>query len=185
MAASSSADVEEADLPVVFRALDRGDLEEVKALHRILFPVQYSDSFYERLFSEGHFCLVGVVGDRVVAVASARCVGHDGRPSNEAYIMTLGVDERYRRRHLGMRTMDEILALIRERTACEAAVLHVKILNEAAVHFYHRYGFFTDESNDFCRNHYFIDGKHYDARRYELPLQTKLSMLLKSYCRLL
>lgn len=40
--------------------------------------------------------------------------------------------------------MDAILELLRERTNCEFAVLHVKLLNEAAINFYKKYGFQTD-----------------------------------------
>ena len=37
--------------------------------------------------------------------------------------------------------MDAILELLRERTTSKTAVLHVKLLNDAAVNFYNRYGF--------------------------------------------
>jgi hypothetical protein len=76
---------------VVFRDLDEADLPSVKELHRALFPVQYSDSFYTRLFAEGYFCLVGEVEGEVIAVASARAVDQNGQEARDAYIMTLGV----------------------------------------------------------------------------------------------
>eukprot|EP00326_Haptolina_ericina_P002922 CAMPEP_0181223656 /NCGR_PEP_ID=MMETSP1096-20121128/30669_1 /TAXON_ID=156174 ORGANISM="Chrysochromulina ericina, Strain CCMP281" /NCGR_SAMPLE_ID=MMETSP1096 /ASSEMBLY_ACC=CAM_ASM_000453 /LENGTH=113 /DNA_ID=CAMNT_0023316605 /DNA_START=111 /DNA_END=452 /DNA_ORIENTATION=+ len=101
---------------VVFRDLDEADLPSVKELHRALFPVQYSDSFYTRLFAEGYFCLVGEFEGEVIAVASARAVDQNGQEARDAYIMTLGVREDYRRLHLGSRSMDAILELLRERT---------------------------------------------------------------------
>jgi hypothetical protein len=77
--------------PITFRDLREEDIPVVKALHNDLFPVKYSDSFFQRLFSEGYFCLVGLVEGEIVAVASARCREPNGEPSKEAYIMTLGV----------------------------------------------------------------------------------------------
>ena len=183
--AAAQVDLEEEGSPVSFRTLETGDLGEVKALHAVLFPVQYSDNFYNRLFSEGYFCLVGVLGGRIVAVASARCVETDGTPSNEAYIMTLGVDESCRRRRLGSRVMDLIIELLRERTECEFAVLHVKLLNEAAVGFYRRYGFVSNMADDYCRDHYYINQQWYDAARFAFPLRNTLMTLIKSYCNLL
>eukprot|EP00966_Prymnesium_polylepis_P121918 2818217-Prymnesium_polylepis.1 len=68
---------------ISFRDLQTEDLEVVKELHQQLFPVQYSDSFYSRLFSPGHFCIVGLVQGEIVAVASARTVDNAGEPSRE------------------------------------------------------------------------------------------------------
>ena len=76
---------------VSFRDLVQDDLPVVKELHRALFPVQYSDTFYNRLFTDGYHCIVGIADGEIVAVASARCVEQNGDPSEEAYIMTLGV----------------------------------------------------------------------------------------------
>lgn len=65
-------------------------------LQRALFPVQYSDAFYDKLFTSGYYCLVGFTQTgELVAVASARSIPFealgDVQPTNEAYIMTLGV----------------------------------------------------------------------------------------------
>ena len=96
--ASARADVEQGARkreqqgePITFRDLREEDLPVVKALHNDLFPVKYSDSFFQRLFSTGYFCLVGLVEGEIIAVASARCCESNGEPSKEAYIMTLGV----------------------------------------------------------------------------------------------
>lgn len=83
------------DVNIVFRDLQHSDLPAVKALHRDLFPVQYSDSFFNQLFNAGYYCLVGTVDDEVVTVASARALEMNGQPSREAYIMTLGVRARW------------------------------------------------------------------------------------------
>ncbi|KAL1508748.1 hypothetical protein AB1Y20_004843 [Prymnesium parvum] len=170
---------------IVFRDLQLADVPAVKALHRDLFPVQYSDSFFNNLFNTGYYCLVGIVNGEIVAVASARTVEPNGKPSREAYIMTLGVREDHRRRNLGSASMVRIIELLRERTECETAVLHVKLLNKAAVNFYHKNGFHSHPIEGLCRDHYYIEGKHYDALLFKRDLHSGLFGKIKSYCALL
>lgn len=87
---------------VIFRELHEADLPELKDLQRGLFPVQYSDNFYMRLLTEGHYTIVGVTRSggwlgtgEIVAVASTRIVQAESSEATpgqrEAYIMTLGV----------------------------------------------------------------------------------------------
>ena len=96
-AGSSSSD--DVDAQITFRDLEHGDIPELMLLQRDLFPVQYTESFYSKLFSPGYYCLVGhtSIGE-LVAVASARVLEsdrpHDMQLANEAYIMTLGVKVR-------------------------------------------------------------------------------------------
>ena len=68
-------------------------------LQRGLFPVQYTESFYTKLFTPGYYCFVGVAPDgEIVAVVSARAIAfataHEQQSSREAYILTLGVKVR-------------------------------------------------------------------------------------------
>jgi hypothetical protein len=56
--------------------------------------------------------------------------------------------------------------MLRERTAAEVVILHVKTENAGAFAFYQRLGFVIDEATGFSENHYLIDGKNYHA--YEL-----------------
>merc|ERR1719272_1638609 len=98
MAASSC--VERADLEVgatrggteseiAFRELQARDVIELRELQLALFPVRYSDSFYDRLFTDdlaiGHYTAVGctVPDGEIVAVASVRIVqrGDDAPPA--------------------------------------------------------------------------------------------------------
>ena len=102
---STSAPTAAADDEIIFRELREPDLPELKDLQRGLFPVQYSDNFYMRLLSEGHYTIVGVTRSggwlgtgEIVAVASTRIVQADSNEATpgqrEAYIMTLGVKVR-------------------------------------------------------------------------------------------
>lgn len=74
LGASSSADEPE----IVFREIRHADIAELKQLQRVLFPVQYSDTFYQRLFTDGYYTIVGVTvpDGELVAVASVRTVQH-------------------------------------------------------------------------------------------------------------
>ena len=61
--------------------------------------MQYTESFYTKLFTPGHFCLVGITAQgELITVASARVIEGeqptDVQQPNEAYIMTLGVKVR-------------------------------------------------------------------------------------------
>ena len=102
---STSEAAAASDDEIIFRELAEPDLPELKDLQRGLFPVQYSDNFYMRLLSEGHFTTVGVTRSggwlgtgEIVAVASTRIVQADSNEATpgqrEAYIMTLGVKVR-------------------------------------------------------------------------------------------
>jgi ribosomal protein S18 acetylase RimI-like enzyme len=175
-------------LQIRFRPLEPADVPEVMALQKVLFPVQYGQSFYDRLFSDGYFCQVGVSHEgEIVTVASARVVEQVGDPEmREVYIMTLGVKDSHRRLGLGTRAMEEILALLVNCTHADYAALHVKTLNEAAVRFYESMGF-RRGPDAFLPNHYYIDGQHWDAYRYTAPLirpRSSLAWLFNS-CTLL
>jgi len=205
----SPAESETDEGEVTFRDLEEGDLPALRELQSGLFPVQYKDSFYTKLFTNGYYALVGVApphtratgdtprprrsagpnradaveyeyegpggaplgahGEAVVAVACAR-VTADWRV---AYIMTLGVHETYRRRGLGTHALQLCLEMLRDRTRCMIAQLHVKSLNASAVAFYQRLGWVADEAEGrggLCSNHYLIDGVLYDAKALKLDL---------------
>ena len=180
--ARADEDVESGDSmspSVGYRPLVLDDIPELRELQRTLFPVQYGDSFYTKLLSPGYYCLVGVTAaGELVAVASARVIrpeeANETQAAHEAYIMTLGVKESYRRHHLGTEIMELILQLLRRETACDYATLHVKSINAAAVGFYERMGFTCDPMDGFLENHYYIDGQHWHAYRYTRSLRHPL-----------
>jgi ribosomal protein S18 acetylase RimI-like enzyme len=191
---------EEAAADVVFRDLELADLPALRALQSGLFPVQYNDAFYSRLFAPGFYTLVGVAapaaagGDvptppplsaeepeqpdeaplgargEAVVAVASARVTTDWRV---AYIMTLGVRDDYRRRGLGSRALQLCLDMLLTRTDCVIAQLHVKTLNTAAVAFYNRHGWVADEAEGrggLCSKHYMIDGIAYDALALKLDL---------------
>eukprot|EP00900_Chrysochromulina_parva_P028148 jgi/Chrpa1/9968/Chrysochromulina_OHIO_Genome00017293-RA len=194
-----SADVRDVEAPasavagpseVFFRELEERDVTGLMELQRGLFPVQYTESFYTKLFTPGYYCIVGVAPDgEIVAVVSARAIAfataHEQQSSREAYIMTLGVKDSYRRQRIGMKLMDIIFCELRAKTDCEYATLHVKTINRAAVSYYEKLGFTCDPQSGFLPSHYYIDGQHWDAYRYTRPLRGPLLAFVHEYCTLL
>ena len=124
----------------------------------------YTDSFYRRLLSDGYFVVVAVApSGEVIAVASARTVRYeDGRPNpNDAYIMTLGVRDTFRRHRLGTKALQPPAAarahrLRRRRAAREGGECGRDDL-------YKRFGFEIDPEHGFSRDHYYIEGHNYHA----------------------
>ena len=193
-ASSSSAAADDKPLAIHFRALEEADVPIIQQLQAALFPVQYPEAFYTRLFTPGYYCQVGVTPDGViVTVASARVVDYnnnaassDGDVGREAYIMTLGVREGYRQRKLGSRAMEQILKILARQTKAEYAALHVKAANRAAVKFYEALGWECNPVDGYLPSHYYIDGRNWDAYRYTRSLRSPISVMLRDLgCALL
>lgn len=104
---------------VTFREIQSTDFQVIKELHEELFPVKYSDVFYEntcngkgvgggKLYSS-----LAVVSGQVVGFLLAQMVlypskcedkdlfSHDKQPKYVCYILTLGLTKEYRRSGLG------------------------------------------------------------------------------------
>ena len=182
---SSSSAVINSPMALTFRNLRESDLPVVVELHRQIFPVQYTDLFFQRLFQPGYFCQVGVdAAGEIITFASARVVDptqHGSPITNEAYIMTLGVRPSHRRLGLGAKQMEQILRLLRAETRATYAALHVKAANRAACGFYDRLGFTCDPNDGYLVNHYHLYGENWDACRYTRPLRSPIAALFRDY----
>ena len=55
----------------------------------------------------------------------------------------------------------------------------------AALGFYERMGFTSDPHDGFLKDHYYIDGKHWDAYRYSRPLRHPLYVFVRDMCSIL
>lgn len=164
-------------LNVVYRDIFPEDVPAVDELQRQLFPVRYSEGFYQRLFTDGHYTVLAATPDgAIIGIASARTVSDEAVGSRsdhvrEGYIMTLGVQESFRRLGIGAELLRRILVILRS-LACTVAALHVKSLNVAACRFYECHGFRPDPVNGWYPGHYLIDGVQYDAYRLICPLSS-------------
>ena len=128
-----------------FRRLTRADLPAVKELHDALFPVKYSDAFYEELLNEFHInilafapvCKMRSGGSatedavELVGIATATwepVTGIGGcRRWHEGYISTLGVAEGYRQIGLGTFLVRSIVRLLIQFKRVRVVHLHVLV----------------------------------------------------------
>lgn len=115
-----NADIEGDTKPsVTFREIESSDFQVIKDLHEELFPVNYSDTFYQNT-CDG----IGIGGGKIyssLAVVSGQVVGFilaqmmlypskcedkdlfsiDKQPKYVCYVLTLGLTKEYRRSGLG------------------------------------------------------------------------------------
>jgi ribosomal protein S18 acetylase RimI-like enzyme len=162
---------------IVYRDITVADIPSVDELQCQLFPVRYSESFYQRLFTPGHYTVLACSqSGRIIGIASARTVadeivGTGSGETREGYIMTLGTHEAFRRLGVGSELLRRIMATLRS-ISCTVAALHVKSLNVAACRFYERHSFRPDPNGGWYPGHYLIGGVQYDAYRLICPLST-------------
>ena len=160
--------------------MHRSDIAQVAALHDILFPVRYDLRFYNDL----------LLADRVTILAFLECnelstPGPDGlslvneplliglatgkfrelhgqcRRHYSGYVVTLGVDSRFRRLGLGRFLLKHLICMIREgENRCQTIFLHVLASNTSAIKLYESCGFKVYEH---LPGHYHIDGAEFDA----------------------
>ena len=172
------------DSQFVFRRkVHREDLVQIKELQSVLFPVQYSEVFYENLLRDDYETILAFSADEPEAlcgVATARMsqtsheppVSYCGPDEIEGYIMTLGVAKSARGMGLGSRLLKMIKEIMLQEIQCDILTLHVKVGNFAAFRLYKSHDFVIAES---LPQHYTIDNKTYDACRllYRDPSKTK------------
>mmetsp|Transcript_22182 Transcript_22182/g.30968 ORF Transcript_22182/g.30968 Transcript_22182/m.30968 type:complete len:212 (-) Transcript_22182:111-746(-) len=149
---------------VYFRGVIREDLKQLMVLHDILFPVKYSESFFNSLLTDEMLTIVAFDAktSKLIAVSTSR-VEEDTESCytrRAGYISTLGVDPGFRRCGLGrfllQRTVD---MLVKEKNISEVR-LHVKADNIPAINMYYKAGFHMSEH---LVNHYYFDGNYHDA----------------------
>lgn len=171
-----------------FRTLTWEDLPDLKELQDILFPVKYSDKFYEGLLEpdvvtlmviQCH-CQPDVVGkngcpheDRVpggkcithqvvgVATGRAKELRSGCQKAKEGYITTLGVHPSLRHMGIGALLVNEVNNLL-WKIGCTSVGLHVKEDNDIAIRMYLNAGFSKAEH---LLNHYHIEGVYHNAFR--------------------
>ncbi|CEG67255.1 hypothetical protein CU097_006183 [Rhizopus azygosporus] len=139
--------------------IDLGDitpnnLGQVRALHKTLFPVSYSDNFYNELLEAGEFAKLAYYNDVCVGVVCCRKEKDEDLPEKyKLYMMTLGVLEPYRRLGLGTRLVEHILKQSQLSTDISRVYLHVQVTNDAAVDFYKKNQFEVKKTEkDYYKN---------------------------------
>lgn len=147
---------------LVFRAARQQDLAGLQDLNKSLFPVQYSDQFYQDLLNPEYRTVLVFCRETQLLVGAATAFmemgdkKYSGTQTCSAYIMTLGVAEAYRGQGLGRQLLQKIV----DGCEVELFTLHVKVGNKAALRMYRSFGFQVDAE---LQDHYTIEGQKYAA----------------------
>mmetsp|Transcript_18381 Transcript_18381/g.18466 ORF Transcript_18381/g.18466 Transcript_18381/m.18466 type:complete len:324 (+) Transcript_18381:354-1325(+) len=171
------------------RTLLESDKCELKEIHEELFPVRYSDTFYDdacngkgpngkELFS----CIISTqeagTGREIIAgfilaqhLNIEECDGgifpSNHSPKQVCYILTIGIRVSYRREKLGSMLISHTCSFARRNLQCGGVYLHVIYYNRAAIMFYERMGFhYLKELEDF----YSLSDGRYNAYLYAFYL---------------
>ena len=140
---------------VHFRGIHESDKWAIKAMHEDLFPIRYSDTFYDDvcsgkglngrdLFSsiitiniDGKDIIIGFILAQFGATDQAEDTGLFGstnEPKEVLYILTLGLRQSYRREGYGSRLIDKCIEYARRNPLCGAVsnlkyhAIHILIL---------------------------------------------------------
>ncbi|CAO3671865.1 unnamed protein product [Rhizopus stolonifer] len=124
------------------------NLGQVRALHKTLFPVSYSDNFYTDLLEAAYY------NDVCVGVVCCRKEKDEESPEKfKLYMMTLGVLEPYRKLGLGKRMVEYILEQAELSNDISKVYLHVQVTNTEALEFYKKSTFeLIETQKDYYKN---------------------------------
>merc|ERR1712135_6844 len=107
------------------------NLQQLKRLNQVVFPVSYNDKFYK---------------DIVVGAVCCRIDVLDG--SRRLYIMTLGCLAPYHKRGIGSRMLEHVLKFVENDGDFHSIFLHVQVNNQSAIDFYKKFGFEIVETKE-------------------------------------
>ncbi|KAF9010498.1 acyl-CoA N-acyltransferase [Cyathus striatus] len=128
---------------VSFASLTPNNLGTVRKLNSVLFPIKYSEKFYQDILSPEveDFCKLVYYNDVPVGTICCRLENKDNQI--KLYLMTMGILAPYRSRQLGSKSLQLILdaAAAHAKQKIDAIYLHVQVSNDDAKRFYERHGF--------------------------------------------
>ena len=131
---------------ISFGEITPKNVEQLRKLNLAVFPVRYSDKFYNDLASTPvqNYTHLGYFSDILVGSICSRVEPQEGS-SFKVYIMTIGVLAPYRRLGVGKRLLQKVLEACSQQPDCAEIYLHVQVGNESAVNFYKGFGFEVGE----------------------------------------
>ncbi|EDR11528.1 uncharacterized protein LACBIDRAFT_290968 [Laccaria bicolor S238N-H82] len=128
---------------VTFASLTPNNIGTVRKLNSVLFPIKYSEKFYNDILQleVEDFCKLVYYND--IPVGTICCRLETNGDETRLYLMTMGVLAPYRSRKLGSQSLELILAAAATQTKpkINKIYLHVQVSNEGAKKFYERHGF--------------------------------------------
>lgn len=135
---------------VTFELVGRDNLEHLKEIQMLLFPITYPDSFYDELLYDStkvsylFKCFGEIIGVCSVNTEPKRF---------KSYLMTFGILPEYRRMRIGSQCLLILEIMLAKSYGIEKMYLHVLSSNIAAKFFYTRLGYhFLRIEDDYYRN---------------------------------
>ncbi|KAH8107912.1 acyl-CoA N-acyltransferase [Cristinia sonorae] len=130
---------------ISFASLTPNNLGTVRKLNSVLFPIKYSEKFYQDILlpETEDFCKLVYYNDIPVGTVCCRLETNPQGGPTKLYLMTMGVLAPYRSRGLGSQSLQEIIkaATASSKPKIDSIYLHVQISNASAKRFYERHGF--------------------------------------------
>ncbi|KAJ9511135.1 acyl-CoA N-acyltransferase [Haematococcus lacustris] len=139
-----------AELPITFDEVREKNLEQLKLLNSVVFPLKFPDQMYRDCMKFNNLTQMAYHNDVLVGAVAARCEKQAGGGAR-LYIATLGVLAPYRGYGIGRRLLALCLAGVADDPAVETAAVHVQEDNEDALRFYRAAGFQVAET---VKNYY-------------------------------
>jgi len=129
---------------ISFTYLTPNNVGVVRKLNSVLFPIKYSEKFYQDILLPDveDFCQLIYYNDVPIGTFCCKLETENGRTS--IYLMTMGILAPYRSRGVGSESLSSLLSSIAKRPASQKIhrlYLHVQISNESAKRFYEKNGF--------------------------------------------
>jgi len=128
---------------ISFASLTPNNLGTVRKLNSVLFPIKYSEKFYNDILNPDYeeFCKLVYYND--VPVGTICCRLETKGDQTLLYLMTMGILAPYRSRKLGSESLELVLraATSHNQPKIDKIYLHVQISNSDAKKFYERHGF--------------------------------------------
>ncbi|KAF9501901.1 N-acetyltransferase NAT13 [Pleurotus eryngii] len=126
---------------VSFASLTSNNLGTVRKLNSVLFPIKYSEKFYQDILlpEVENFCKLVYYNDIPVGTVCCRLETKEDRTS--LYLMTMGILAPYRSKGLGSQSLELILKSASSHAKIDRVYLHVQVSNEGAKKFYEQHGF--------------------------------------------
>eukprot|EP00668_Euglena_longa_P038265 GGOE01049261.1.p1 GENE.GGOE01049261.1~~GGOE01049261.1.p1 ORF type:complete len:213 (-),score=33.63 GGOE01049261.1:235-873(-) len=145
----------------VYRQLTRDDLQDLAQLQKQLFPVDYNEAFYEKLLSPDIKTVLAFHEEAMVGVITGRVKVNKGwfTTRRSGYIITLGVEDQFRRHRLGSTLLMKLQAEF-ERQQCQYIYLHCKTDNDPALTFYKKHKYSITRR---LQSYYYIAEAYHDA----------------------
>ncbi|KAJ7647097.1 acyl-CoA N-acyltransferase [Roridomyces roridus] len=126
-----------------FASLTPNNIGTVRKLNSVLFPIKYSEKFYQDILlpEVEDFCKLVYYNDVPVGTVCCRLENKNGEAS--LYLMTMGILAPYRSRELGSASLKLIsdAAAAHAKPKIDRIYLHVQVSNADAKRFYERHGF--------------------------------------------